>query len=241
MNNDKEVISQFIMTSHDFKIHQTFNSPIYLDKNRYNYYIRLLQVQFSNVVPNVDSNQYVEGQLICEPGIYSIDDLMTKYNALNYGNLTLNNNTGRLILTNDTGSTLTINNSNFLSSYICNFTLPITLSNNQSITANAIVKIQEYNYFVLNSGNISGYTYTSLDKTPFQSCTTIWPFSSAMNPFQFKTWTAVQPIEFNLDGQMLNYLDFEIKDAFGRNIKVLLGESDFMVTCQIVRALKTIR
>ena len=59
-----------------------------------------------------------------------------------------------------------------------------------------------------------------------------------MNPFQFKTWTAVQPIEFNLDGNMLNYLDFEIKDAFGREIKVLLGESDFMVTCQIVRCVK---
>lgn len=241
MNNEKEVISQFIMTSHDFKIHQSFNSPIYMDKNRYNYYIRLLQVQFSNVVPNVDSNQYVEGQLICEPGIYNIDDLMSRYNTLSYGKLTLNNNTGRLILTNDTGSTLTITSSNFLSSYICNFTLPITLNNNQSITANAIVKIQEYNYFVLNSGNISGYTYTSLDKAPFQSCTSIWPFSSAMNPFQFKTWTAVQPIEFTLDGQMLNYLDFEIKDAFGRDIKVLLGESDFMITCQIVKALKVNR
>ena len=238
MNDEKEVISQFIMTSHDFKIHQSFNTPIYMDKSKYEYYIRLLQVQFSNVVPNVSENQYVEGQLICEPGIYSIENLMTYYNALTYGKLTLNNNNGKLILTNDTGSTLTINSSNFLSGSICNFNLPLTLLNGQSTTADKVVKIQEYNYFVLNSGNISGYTYTSLDKTPFQSCTTIWPFSSAMNPFQFKTWTAVQPIEFNLDGNMLNYLDFEIKDAFGREIKVLLGESDFMVTCQIVRASK---
>ena len=241
MNNEKEVLSQFIMTSHDFKIHQSFNSPIYMDKTRYNYYIRLLQVQFSNVVPNVDTNQYVEGQLICEPGIYSIDDLITKYNALTYGKLSLNNNNGKLILTNDTGSTLTITSSNFLTSSICNFTLPITLNVNDTITANKSVKIQEYNYFVLNSGNISGYTYTSLDKSPFQSCTTIWPFSSAMNPFAFKTWTAVQPIEFNLDGNLLNYLDFEIKDAFGREIKTLLAESDFMITCQIIRASKTIK
>lgn len=241
MNNEKEVISQFIMTSHDFKIHQSFNTPIYMDKLKYEYYIRLLQVQFSNVVPNVSENQYVEGQLICEPGIYSIEDLMTKYNALTYGNLSLNNNNGKLILTNDTGAALTITTSNFLSSSICNFTLPINLNVGQSITANKVVKIQEYNYFVLNSGNISGYTYTSLAKTPFQSCTSIWPFSSAMNPFQFKTWTAVQPIEFNLDGNMLNYLDFEIKDAFGREIKVLLGESDFMVTCQIIRAPKRLQ
>ena len=91
MNNEKEVISQFIMTSHDFKIHQSFNSPIYMDKNKYEYYIRLLQVQFSNVVPNVSEKQYVEGQLICEPGIYSIEDLMTKYNALTYGKLSFNN------------------------------------------------------------------------------------------------------------------------------------------------------
>jgi len=238
MNNEKEVISQFIMTSHDFKIHQSFNSPIYMDKNKYEYYIRLLQVQFSNVVPNVSEKQYVEGQLICEPGIYSIEDLMTKYNALTYGKLSFNNNNGKLILTNDTGAILTITTSNFLSGTICNFTLPINLNAGESTTADKVVKIQDYNYFVLNSGNISGYTYTSISKTPFQSCTTIWPFSSAMNPFQFKTWTAVQPIEFNLDGNMLNYLDFEIKDAFGREIKVLLGESDFMVTCQIIRAPK---
>lgn len=241
MNNEKEVISQFIMTSHDFKIHQSFNTPIYMDKLKYEYYIRLLQVQFSNVVPNVSENQYVEGQLICEPGIYSIENLMSYYNALTYGKLSLNNNNGKLILTNDTGSTLTINSSNFLSGSICNFNLPLTLLNGQSTTADKVVKIQEYNYFVLNSGNISGYTYTSISKQPFQSCTTIWPFSSAMNPFQFKTWTAVQPIEFNLDGNMLNYLDFEIKDAFGREIKVLLGESDFMVTCQIIRAPKRLQ
>ena len=143
MNNEKEVISQFIMTSHDFKIHQSFNSPIYMDKNKYEYYIRLLQVQFSNVVPNVSENQYVEGQLICEPGIYSIEDLMAKYNALTYGKLSLNNNNGKLILTNDTGAALIITTSNFLSSNICNFTLPINLNIGQSITANKVVKIQD--------------------------------------------------------------------------------------------------
>ena len=56
----EEVINAFIMTAKDFHVHQTFNQPIMLDTQRYNYFLRLLQVQFSNVVPNVEYDLYVK-------------------------------------------------------------------------------------------------------------------------------------------------------------------------------------
>ena len=56
-----------------------------------------------------------------------------------------------------------------------------------------------------------------------------------MSPFQFKTWTSLQPVEFKIDNDTLNYMEFELKTADGLSINNPLADSDFMVCAQIVQ------
>ena len=246
-SGNEEVINQFVMTAKDFHIHQTLNTPIYLDPQNYNYYLRLLQVQFSNVVPNVTENLYVNiGSLtlVCGVGVYEINDLITMFNNLGVGKLELSNYDGKITYKNDTGGNITFSSTgnNFLVSNIIGFDSTqiegVTVLNSGTIKANNPVVIEEFNYFVLSSGNIQGITLTSFDETQLKPSNILYPFSSALSPFQFKTWTAIQPVEFLITYDCINFMDFELKDAMDRPITVLMAQSDFMVTCQIVKKKK---
>lgn len=244
----EEVINAFIMTAKDFHVHQTFNQPIMLDTQRFNYVLRVLQVQFSNVIPNVGYDLYVNvggvETLVVSKGVYEINELIDAFNNLGVGKMSLNNNTGKIQITNDTGSTITFTksaNHDFLSSEMMGFDesqYPITLNANDSITANNTVKIQSFNYFVLSSGNINGITFTSIDENNIKPTNILYPFSSALKPFQFKTWTALLPVEFKLYSNVINYIDFELKDAYDRPLTNLMTDSDFMIYCQIVKQKK---
>lgn len=236
------VVNQFNLESNDFKIHVSFNTPIKFEPN-WTYYIKLLNVQFSNVVPNVETDLYVSGVKMCDIGVYNIIQLITEYNNLgSYGELSLNPNTGKLRLTNNTGSTLTITAStghvDFLTTEIAGFnSLPTNIPNNGSVDADKVVKIQDFNYFVLSSENISGYTYTNMaDKNKLAPCNILWPFPSTIQPLATKSWTAIQPVEFELSGSTIQYLDFEMKDGRGRTMTILpTATTDFSLLCQIVR------
>lgn len=244
----EEVINAFIMTAKDFHVHQTFNQPIMLDTQRFNYFLRVLQVQFSNVVPNVGYDLYVNvggnETKVVSKGVYEINELIDAFNALGVGKMSLNNNTGKIQIINDTLSPITFNqssNHDFLSSEMIGFTTsqyPITLNNDNSITANNTVKIQSFNYFVLSSGNINGITFTSIDENNIKPTNILYPFSSALKPFQFKTWTALLPVEFKLYSNVINYIDFELKDAYDKPLTNLMADSDFMIYCQIVKQRK---
>ena len=92
------VVNQFNLESDNFRIHVSFNTPIKFEPN-WTYYIKLLNVQFSNVVPNVETDLYVSGVKMCDIGVYNIGQLISKYNDLgSYGELSLNPNTGKLDL-----------------------------------------------------------------------------------------------------------------------------------------------
>lgn len=244
----EEVINAFIMTAKDFHVHQTFNQPIMLDTQRFNYFLRVLQVQFSNVIPNVGYDLYVNvggvETLVVSKGVYEINELIDAFNDLGVGKMSLNNNTGKIQITNDTLSPITFTksaNHDFLSSEMMGFDesqYPITLNASESITANNTVKIQSFNYFVLSSGNINGITFTSIDENNIKPTNILYPFSSALKPFQFKTWTALLPVEFKLYSNVINYIDFELKDAYDRPLNNLMADSDFMIYCQIVKQRK---
>ena len=88
MSIQEEIITSFVLSSNTFKIHQMLPTPLYMNIQNYNYYLKLLQIQFSNVVPNVDKPLYVQNggnppQLVCDIGVYTLETLITKYNALN--------------------------------------------------------------------------------------------------------------------------------------------------------------
>ena len=242
----EEILNQFILTNNTFKIHQTLQNPIYLDVQNYDYFLRLLTVQFSNVVPNVIENMKFEGNVVITPGIYEISQIVDTFNASGNGTIVLSTSDGKITYTNDTGSDITFSatesDNNFLISHIIGFDstqiVGQTVINGASIIANHVAQIQEYNYFVLSSGNIQGITYTSFNNSKLNPSNILYPFSSALAPFQFKTWTSVQPVDFKLSMDYLNYVDFEIKDGFNRPITHLMAGTDFMVTVQIIKKRK---
>jgi hypothetical protein len=243
-NSNYEVVAQFIMSNDDgFKLNQTFSDPLYLDITNYNYYLKVLSLQFSNVVPNITDTLSTNGTTIVEPGIYEVENLVDAYNVNSntLGTLSINTSTGKLSLTNTTGASLTIISDNFLTSSVCGFslTLPFTLADGANITAANIVKISEYNFFVLKSTNVNGYTRTSRNSGPFLPTDIIYTITSAIPALAFKTWVSMQPIQFKIDSQVLNYLNFELCDAFNRTLDILPGAStDFCVVSQIVKCKK---
>lgn len=246
--SQEEIITSFVLSSDTFKINKMLPTPIYLNIQNYNYYLKLLQIQFSNVVPNVEQPLYVKdganpAVMVCDVGVYTLETLISKYNALSLGELSYDDNTGKLSLKNNTGYTLFLTSS-FLTSNICGFTAAqiSTILNGQTVVAQKVVVIQDYNYFMLSSPNFQGNTYTtkSLDAndSSLKITNCLYAFSSAIPPFKFKTWTAIMPMLFKIEQDNIQYIQFEIRDGLDRAINVLMGPSDFSVSCQIVRTKK---
>lgn len=250
MSSNCEVVNQFIMESKTYKIHQTFSVPLSMDNQNYNYYLRLLTVQFSNVVPTMPNDEGVSLNgtdiVVCTMGFWSVKQMMDKWNNTSgIGTLSQDDNTGLITLTNETNTYYTFdemsNGNNILVDYLGfdKSQFPVVLGHNGTITAKTIPVISSYNYFILSSGNIAGHTYISRDnKGSFLPSSCIYAFSSAISPFGFKSWTAVQPVQFKLDGDKINYLDFELRTGLDEEIKTQLGQSDFMIVCQVVKEKK---
>lgn len=235
----KRIIKQFILQSNTFKVSLTLPDPIKFDNPNKQYALKLVMFQFSNVVPNVKEDQYVNGTKVAERGCYEIQQLFDEYNNVGtYGKLKLSPNTGKCTLTNDTGSSITINSSNMLTSPICgSFIIPvggITLLNGESITSPKTCSVSSFNYFLLTTPNVGGFTYTSINSDKLLPSNTLYPVSSAIKPLGFKNWVSVQPVEFFIDSNILNYIEFEIKTSDGQSIIDQLMPSDFMITVQII-------
>jgi hypothetical protein len=240
------------MESKTYKIRQMFSMPIQMDTQNFNYYLRLLTVQFSNMVPNVGEKEGIAvGGVdtdVIQMGMWSLDQMITQWNTLSIGTLAMNANTGKITLTNDTGSSITYSNPSYGRNILVDYLgfsasqFPATIANNGTLVAPETGNVSSYNYFILSSTNISGYTYISRDgrggTSTFLPSSCIYAFSSAIDAFKFKSWTAVQPVQFKLDGDKLNYLEFELRTGQDEEIKFQLGQSDFMVACQLVRERK---
>ena len=241
---NSEIVEQFIMVSRDsYKLNQNFSNPLYMDTQNYDYYLKVLALQFSNVVPNVAQTLSTNGTTIVDAGIWDTDQLIQAYNdnSATLGTLSLNGNTGRLKLENTTGSTLTITTDNFLTSDICGFnlSLPYTMAVGATITAAHVVSISDFNFFILSSNNVNGYTMASSNGGAFIPCNAIYVVSSAMDAFAFKTWVSMQPIQFKIESQVLNYLNFELLDGNNKPLNIVPGAyTDFGVVAQIVRTKK---
>lgn len=245
MNYGEELVQPFDLESYTFYAKKMLQQPINLDTMNYNYYIKLLQVQFSNVVPNVKDNLYVKdganpAVLVVGKGIYDITDLTAAYNALGLGKLEYMSTNGKCKLTNDTGNTLSLT-STFLTNEVIGFddTQITSIANGAEVVANHAVVIQDYNYFILTSDNIVGNTLTAkAGNNTFEITNTLWTFSSALKPLQFKTWTAIMPILFPVETQSFQYITFELRDGNGNVLNDLIAQSDFHVNCQLIRTKK---
>lgn len=247
----EEIITTFDLKSDDFSVSLMLPQALTLDIQNYNYYLKLLQVQFINVVPNVGNDLYINvggsDILIVPKGIYDINQLIKAYNTVSnnaYGELKLNSFTGKVTLTNTSGGTLSFTNlgdRDFLTNKVIGFDASqlTNIPNAATITANNVVVIQDFNYFVLTSQNIMGNTYTgNSDTSQMKIANILYTYSSAIKPFKMKTWTAIMPVLFKIETSTFEYISFQIRTGNGDEIKDLMDVSGFHVFCQIVRQKK---
>lgn len=232
------VLFSLCLDSDTSKIECLFNQPIHLNLQKYRYYLKLLSVAFSNVWGNVEDVLYVDSYTMAQPGIYDITGLIDSYNHyVPLGTMGLNANTGLLYIINDTASPITITTSNFLTSDIGgHFNLPITLNPGDVVNSSQVPIIQRYNYFILTSQSIHNCSYQNKHDNKIMSPTNIlYSFSSAMTPFQYKTWVSVEPIEFEIKQDTLNSIDFELRTGLDENlIGKNIASTDFNIHCQII-------
>lgn len=231
------VLYSIVLDSDTSKINCTFAQPIHLNLQKYRYYLKLLSVSFSNVFGNVENNLYVNGFLMASPGIYDITGLIDAYNHMNFGKMGLNTNTGRLYIENDGGTTITISTSNFLDSDLGGkFALPITLNPGDVVYSSQVPIIQSYNYFILTSQSIHNNAFQNrVNPSVMTSTNILYAFSSAMAPFKYKNWVAVEPVEFEIRQNTLNTLDFELRTGNDEELETkAIGNTDFNIHCQII-------
>lgn len=251
----EEIITQFDLKSDTFKTEQMMPSSLYLDVENYNYYIKLLQVQFTNVVPNVKPDLYINvggsDILIAQKGVYENQQLVDAYNDKSgsthiYGELSFNAMTGKMELHNNSGGALAFTNlgaRDFMTNAVIGFDASqlTSVANGVTISANNFMIIQDFNYFVLTSQNIMGNTYTgdaSTEKNQMKIENILYTFSSAIKPFNMKTWTAIMPMLFKIDASSFQYISFQLRTGKGEEITDTMGPADFHVLCQIVRQKK---
>lgn len=245
MSSYEELVQPFILRSDNFLIEEQLAQPLYLDIQQYNYYLKLLSVQFSNVVPNVNENLYVKNgsspeQLVVIPGIWTIAQIIDFYNGLTPGAGTLELLGNRLKLTNDTGSTMTLTG-NLLTNPICGFnaTQLVNIANGATVIAQNVVVIQEYNFFILSSPNFQGNTLVKRSgQSSLGNTSGLYAFTSAIPAYETWEWTAMMPMLFEIKTDNLQNLTFELKDGLDRSITTILGPSDFSVQGQIIRTKK---
>lgn len=250
----EEVVTTFDLKSDDFNISLMLPQALTFDLQNYNYYIKLLNVQFVNVVPNVAKDLYINvggsDVLIVPKGVYDITQLIKAYNDISaansnaYGELELNSSTAKVMLKNTSGGTLSFVNlgeNDFLTNKVIGFNSSqlTSVSANASVTANNVVLIQDFNYFVLSSQNIIGNTYTGNSNASQMKIENIlYTFSSAIPPFKMKNWVALMPLLFKIETSTFEYISFQLRTGNGDEINNLMDVSGFHIFAQLVKQRK---
>lgn len=254
---------EIILLSDTFDIHYIFNNSIKLDNTKYNYFIQLLSVSFNNVDSNVlkpfnvvykVGNDAITKTQFLEKGIYTMAQIIEAFNDKFTGimELSANLSTGKISVKNKTNGELKINVVNgddkddFFNSSILNFKVDEnkTLDANETLEAEKMANIKDYNSYFLCSDNIGAYTYIGSGRTgSLYSANVLYRFNSqSMAPLQNKDWVAMRELLYNINTDTLQDLNFYMTNEFGERLTSdrLLGTTDFVITIKLVARPKVV-
>lgn len=245
-----QFVSNITFKTDSYKGTQEYTTPIKFDNNRYNYFIKLLNVRFSNNIPNIterltlsiDGTQQ-QGAMI-EPGIYEIEEILEKVNtAIETQNIKfeVDQTNGKMIAINESAQNHTLSGSLIQSIQFGQFASSITVPTSASISSPSVCSVSDFNFIKLASNIVNPTSYETRGDKLVPS-NTIYTFSAAIPKFGFKDFTAFQDIVYPLSNDQLTRIDFLLTDENGRELSLLDGaKSDFSVQAVIVKQLKSIR
>ena len=173
----EDIVYTFAITSSTYSTNHLLSTPINLDQNNYDYYLRLNTISFSKVSPNIITSKTlkVDNKVYeIEPGLYDFNSIKSIFDNACYlggkSHLTLEYNyaNGRAFIQNNTDSaldiwTVIIDDNSILSKAtgILNFENGTYTFNDNSnnLDATAQIKIEDYNNYWLSSNLINACSY----------------------------------------------------------------------------------
>lgn len=256
----EQFVSNITFKSNTYEGSYEFATPIKFDNNRYNYYIKILNVRFSNNIANIYETKTLTATLSPDAsassgvgsasvsipeGIYEIDDILNLINEelkIQLGNENLkfveDTYTGHMQIVNLNAQQATLTGSLLQTIQLGVFDSTVVVDANSEAISPKVVSVSEYNFFKLLSNAISPTSYEP-QGNKFITSNTLYTFSSAIGKFGYKDFTAFQNIVYPLNYEQLQRLDFELADENGKKLRLLNGaNSDFNIQALIIRTLK---
>lgn len=234
-------VANISFKSDTYQGNQRFSTPLLLDQGRYNYFIKILNVRFSNNIKNIVNplTLSIGGSVVftLQEGIYEVEDIILLANsAQNSITLELNKNNGHVQIKNNGATTLSLGGSLLASIQMGEFKTPLSLAGSSIISSPNIAAVSDYNFFKLQSDSIGVCSFeTSSDVLTYSN--TLYTFSSSISAFGFKDFVAFEPVLYPITADQLNEIDFRLVDEHGNELKLLSGaKSDFSIQCVIVKA-----
>lgn len=235
-------VSNITFKSDTYEDTQEYNPPLKFDIQRYNYYIKLLNVRFSNNVPNVKTSLSLtsDGSVIATvpEGLYEVDDIVSLVNGLqSTAEFKVNESNGHMTIKNLTAQQHTFAGSLMSSIQFGGFS-NVVLNASASAESPNMCQVSDFNFFKLASNIISPTSYeTKGDKLIVSN--TLYTFAATITKFGHKDFTAFADIRYPLNMDQLQRLDFELVDENGNKLALLKGsKSDFNIQAIIIKELK---
>lgn len=247
----EQFVTNITFKSDSYEGSYEFSTPIRFDNNKYNYFIKILNVRFSNNIANIYTTKTLtvsgvgSASISLPSGIYEINDILNIVNEelnIQLGNENLkfveDEATGKMQIVNENAQNATLTGSLLSTIQLGSFNETVVVAANSFISSPNVIAVSEYNFFKLMSNAIAPTSFEPQgDK--FITSNTLYTFSSAIGKFGYKDFTAFQNIIYPLNYEQLQRLDFELTDENGNKLHLLEGaKSDFNIQALIVKTLK---
>ena len=254
----EDIVYTFAITSKTYSTNHLLSTPITLDQNRFDYYLRLNTISFSKVSPNIltqksltiDNHVY-----IIEPGLYDFSSIKSIFDNACYSggksHLTLEYNyaNGRAFIQNNTDNTLDvwrviIDDNSILSksTVILNFENGNYVFNDSSNNLEAAIqiKIEDYNNYWLSSNLINACSY-QLDENQdvLHLGTVLCVLPANANPYEFSNFFSPQILDYKISAPVIDRIYFYITKEYFKELPLLPdSETDLSICVQLIRKTK---
>ena len=254
----EDIIYTFAITSQTYSTNHILSTPITLEQNKYDYYLRLNTISFSKVSPNIRTQKTLKinnNVYTIEPGLYDFDSIKSIFDNACYSNnvyhlsLEYNYANGHDFIQNNTISsldiwTVVIDDDSILSKStgILNFENGTYNFNDSSnnVEATKQIKIEDYNNYWLSSNLINACSY-QLDENQdvLHLGTVLCVLPSNANPYQFSNFYSPQVLDYKISAPVIDRISFNItKEYFKELILLPNSETDLSICVQLIRKTK---
>lgn len=251
----EDIVYTFAITSSTYKSDHILSTPINLDQNRFDYYLRLNTISFSKVSPNITTQKTLKvdnNVIVIEPGLYDFDSIKKIFDsACSPSDITLEYNyaNGKAFIKNSAVSELditriTIDDDSILSkatgilnfpngNYIFNLGRP-------NLEADGQIKIEDYNNYWLSSNLINACSY-QLDENRdvLHLGTVLCVLPSNADPYEFKNFFSPQVLDYKISAPVIDRISFQLTKEYFRELILLPNsETDLSICAQLIRKSK---